>query len=469
MDAEQKFYFDIQCEERGVLQRQCDTVASDEMHDTTFTMKKPIFRNQVQFGRKITSHFLDKSKFMVMAIAPTQSGKTGSMISTAMFMCKHDEIRLPKENVFVLTGLSSKDWVEQTKDRFPDEISDNVFHRNTLDNFVQKMEHKTNVLIMVDECQYACLPGQALHKAFMKAGLMNLDNILSRNIKILMVSATPDGVVYDINAWKQGSVVEYMHVPDSYVSIHDLFENNQVRQYKDLCGYDKVSETIDESVMDNISALLEFIDINDPKVHLIRTHNSKLHNITMNNFKKCFKEFDFTYLSETSVKMFKIMKEKPEKHTFIFIKEKLRCAHTIDKTYLGILYERHTKTVNDSAMIQGLAGRMTGYHKNTTSIVFTNMNSIHKYKELLNCKFQPDALSYSHQHSTPTRVRGEEDNVEAAEQARENMAKVLQQMMAWNSNSTKKSQPYTKGTFLCAEESHVYKKKVSVSDVTFES
>ena len=297
---------------------------------------------------------------------------------------------------------------------------------------------------------------------------MNLDNILSRNIKILMVSATPDGVVYDINAWKRGSVVEYMDVPDSYVSIHDLFENNQIRQYKDLCGYDRVSQTIDESVMDNICELKEFINENDPKVHLIRTHNSKMHEITMNNFKKCFEDCDYIYLSETVVNMFKILKKKPEKHTFIFIKEKLRCAHTIHKEYIGILYERYTNTVNDSAMIQGFAGRMTGYHKNTTSIVFTNMNSIHKYYELLNCRFQPYAYNRSNTNQMYTKMEDIVD-LETAEQARERMASVIQQMMSWNSNSTKKSEPYTKGTFLCAEQDHVYKKKVDVSEIAFES
>lgn len=456
-----KFYFGLQSDE-VVMKRQTDVMNDEDVYDKTFKLKKPIFKNQVNFGKKITSHFLDTSKFMVMAVAPTQSGKTGSMIATAMLMCKNNKIRLPKENVFILTGLSSKDWIEQTKDRFPDEIAENVFHRNTLDTFVKRVEGKKNVLIMVDECQFACLPGQALHKAFMKAGLMNLETIMTHNIKILLVSATPDGVIYDINAYKQGAVVEYMDVPDSYVSIHDLMDNNQVHQYSDLCGYDRITQTIDESVLDNIKALQEFIDENDPKVHLIRTHNSSLHKITINNFKKSFKDFDYEYLSETSVNMFKILKQKPQKHTFIFIKEKLRCAHTIDKEHLGILYERHTKNVNDSAMIQGFAGRMTGYHKNKTSIVFTNIQSIHKYKELLNSKFQTPMMRQNIQ-------KNKSMDVEEAEEIRERISKVIEELMSWKSNSTKKSEPYTKGTFLCAEEMHVYKKKVSASDIIFES
>ena len=43
------------------------------------------------------------------------------------------------------------------------------------------------------------------------------------------------------------------------------------------------------------------------------------------------------------------------------------------------MYERYTNSVNDSAIIQGLAGRMTGYHNNTDTVIFTNTNTVEKY------------------------------------------------------------------------------------------
>ena len=90
--------------------------------DTSFSLQCPLFPNQINFGKKITKSFLNKNIFMLLAIAPTQSGKTGSMISTIMYMCRNPRIALPKENVFIITGLSSKDWINQTKERFPIEI-----------------------------------------------------------------------------------------------------------------------------------------------------------------------------------------------------------------------------------------------------------------------------------------------------------------------------------------------------------
>ena len=116
---------------------------------------------------------------------------------------------------------------------------------------------------------------------------MDLNYIMEHNIKILFVSATPDGIIYDLNEWKNGVAIEYMNVPEEYVSITNLVERGQVRQYRDLCGYNRLMKCVDEKVFDNIYALGEFLgDI--PKYHLIRTHNGFLHDITIKNFKKCF-------------------------------------------------------------------------------------------------------------------------------------------------------------------------------------
>ena len=79
--------------------------------------------------------------------------------------------------------------------------------------------------------------------------------------------------------------------------------------------------------------------------------------------------------------------KKPDKHTYIFIKEKLRCAKTLNKKYLGILYERFTDKPDDAVIIQSLLGRCTGYNYNGKTICFTNLESVDKYEELWISKF----------------------------------------------------------------------------------
>ena len=74
--------------------------------------------------------------------------------------------------------------------------------------------------------------------------------------------------------------------------------------------------------------------------------------------------------------------KEPSVHTFIFIKQKLSCAKTIVHKHLGVLYERHVKSTSDNrtaTIVQGLAGRLTGYHENKTSVVFTDLEQIKIY------------------------------------------------------------------------------------------
>ena len=86
---------------------------------------------------------------------------------------------------------------------------------------------------------------------------------------------------------------------------------------------------------------------------------------------------------------------KPEKHTFIFIKEMLRCAKTLKKEFIGILYDRYSKNPDDTTIIQGLVGRDTGYDNNGISIIYTNINSIEKYEKLWNSKFEDKTIKWN--------------------------------------------------------------------------
>ena len=65
----------------------------------------------------------------------------------------------------------------------------------------------------------------------------------------------------------------------------------------------------------------------------------------------------------------------------------MRASKTLEKTYVGILYERAVSSSDDSVMIQGLIGRMCGYDDNGTSIIYTNIKGIINYNKLIESKF----------------------------------------------------------------------------------
>jgi hypothetical protein len=92
--------------------------------------------------------------------------------------------------------------------------------------------------------------------------------------------------------------------------------------------------------------------------------------------------------STTDTDVLELIKELPEKHTILFIKEQLRCAVTLTpKSHIGVLYDRYSRSANDDVVVQGLAGRCTGYDNDAGMVVFTHIESIRRYAELVESNF----------------------------------------------------------------------------------
>jgi hypothetical protein len=224
--------------------------------------------------------------------------------------------------------------------------------------------------------------------SFQIADIIDIDSLYKKDIKVVQFTATPLNVSQFDNHY---SSIIVMDPPDSYISIQKLIQQGRVKQYKDLCGklpyidYSKVhfknNKTFvfpPKEVVDNINEIKKFIP-KDHRFHIIRTPPAHLHDVVISNFIQIFGN-SFAYISEMDLDDFDhTLASRPNKHTFIFIKEKLRCAKTIPKKFIGVLYERTSLTVSDHVIIQGLAGRLTGYHDNHDSVVFTNILSIRRY------------------------------------------------------------------------------------------
>lgn len=467
-----------------------------------------MFPNQIRFGKDIANAFGDPKIRSILALAMTQSGKTGSMLSVI------DHV--PHDHMFLITGLSSVEWMDQTKSRFPEKYKNNIFHRNQLPSFVKQVKHLSNVLIIIDENQVAFKKDQTIHKSFVEAGILDLH---ARNIRIVHFTATPSNVEdFDHHAF---SKVVLMTPDSSYVSAFQLLNDRRILEYKDLCGVDKARGTIKQRIMEHAALVKEhaekvrshkflqrmtamilkkhlalqkktstsidklqmkmdktqdilkrsehmlekLVATNDleqvkllirqnqqeletsetalrsseqiktdsaakltdakkalqesdrllkklelektlseqdqlllvggdksivfdhireiqsylgpvPKYHIIRTPHSFYHTLTILHFKRVFKNADFL----SDVDMDELLAKAPLRHTFLFIKEKLRCAKTLNKDHLGVLYERITEKPQMDTIIQGLVGRLTGYHQNKNSVVFSNIELVKEYK-----------------------------------------------------------------------------------------
>jgi len=73
----------------------------------------------------------------------------------------------------------------------------------------------------------------------------------------------------------------------------------------------------------------------------------------------------------------------------------LRCAKTLKKKFIGILYDRYSKNPDDTTINQGLVGRDTGYDNNGISICYTNINSIKRYEQLWESNFEDKTIKWN--------------------------------------------------------------------------
>jgi hypothetical protein len=356
-----------------------------------------LHENQLEMATKIRECFDDRSTLSVSAIAPCQSGKTGTMIALVGEILKHQEILI--ENIFLITGHSSKSWEEQTRTRLPDCLSSRVFHRNRLNQFRVEVSGKTNVLIIIDEMHIAAGDKKTVYDVFKNLGYMDSKNLYEKDIKIAEFSATPDGVIVSRKQWNadQHKIIKGNPGTD-YTSHADYLKNGRMMQSKDLSGFTKNNDPVAKNqAMENVTnlaaSIIEYHGSDNHLYHIIRMpQKTEAQAMLKSNIYECAGN-DFNVLtwdeSKTDISCLDtLLQVKPPKHTFILIKEMLRCADTIEKKFIGDVYERYSKNPSDSAQIQGLAGRVCGYGVPNHIRVYVNVASIKKYIELYEGNFE---------------------------------------------------------------------------------
>ena len=230
--------------------------------------------------------------------------------------------------------------------------------------FIKMVHDLDNVLIIFDESHIANKYGQTLYSLYNILGFFNIKRLYSKNIKIVHFTATPDSLLGHVDIWKNSLKVIRMQVPENYISVETYFERGQIFECKPLIGYH-----------DNIRALLVHMDLDDPFTILYELSWAKHHDL-IQDFRSVFSSFDFQYISEPSYRkngeFYSLLYSKPNKHTFIFIIDKLRCAKSIPLNFLQICYDRFVEQPSSDSVAQGLLGRCTGYHSTTSSLAFSH-------------------------------------------------------------------------------------------------
>ena len=377
-----------------------------------------IYSNQKDVADKVLEKFQIKSKVIQLIISQTQTGKTGCMIEIIKTYINKNKI--PIGNIYIISGLSSTDWKKQVKDRSPGCLENNIYHLNDLQKFKEAVINKKNILLCIDEVQCACLKEQTIIKLMVALG-WTIDKMFENDIKIVQFSATPDGIIFGLlkKQWREEWYsVHIMKEGDNYYGSKKMMLQNKIKQNKDLSGRDKYGnwqihvntdgerETNEKQTEDNILEMInDILSFSVPKYSIIRTSGTNIQyikeNIT-NTINKYYKNTELLNLFDSNIEEYSmdgtiqiindLLKIRPIKHTIILIKEKLKCSHTIVKTYIGVVYERYAKKISDSFIIQGLLGRITGNDGDNDIICYTNLPSIVKYHKLFDSNFSKQSL-----------------------------------------------------------------------------
>ena len=354
-----------------------------------------IHSNQEEAAGQIIPKLIQYNTVMMMILAQMQTGKTGVMAELINQWIEANPDISPK-NIIILSGLSSLEWKEQTQNRMPPTIYNQIFHRNDLDEFSKMMKQRQcsdnmNMLILIDEIQIASQKNQSLHKLFDELNLYDKLGLMTNRIKLVEFSATPNGTLYDLMKWKDNAHKYIMDPGHNYTGCKKLLEQNRIFQFRNL--YNNKTRRAPIAPINEIKQKIEE-HFEEPMYHIIRTPTGQASDTIKDMFKHVFGSsvqiIHYDCSIDTTVKsMDKKMNKKPRKHTFIFIKEMWRCSKTLNKKHLGIYYERYTPQPDDSIIIQGL-GRGCGYDDNGKSIFFTNIGSVEKYITLLTSNFEAD-------------------------------------------------------------------------------
>jgi hypothetical protein len=373
-----------------------------------------------------------------LVIARTQSGKTGSMVEFLALYINSNLI--PIENIYLITGLSSNDWVKQTQTRFPKIIWNNIYHNGQLKKFKEDVRDKENILILIDETQMACKVKQTISAIF-KELQWKLDYMMEKDIKIVQFSATPDGMLFALNEpkWPREHInIHIMNNGLGYYGVKEMLSRRQIYQYADICGRNNDGELIEneEIIYLNIKKILDIAleNFTTPKYILFRIKpQQKIYyenNIceTLNMYyseekRRLFNTQIFHYytMNGNVENLPRFLYNTPDKFTFVMVKEKLKCAQTLEyidendivhdiKCNIGIMVERWTQGVsinksNDSFVIQGFLGRLCGYNSHNT-ICFTNLESINKYEKMWDSEFDTEVIKSSNWNSNSTKQKG---------------------------------------------------------------
>lgn len=332
--------------------------------------KELVYDNQEEAVNEIMTHYIN-GKRCVLLVAQPGIGKTGAAHGTMIRYAQHatlDQAVLTKD-MFLCTGMSDTEWKRQFEKNIIDPFHDNIAHRGVIAKFEEKLANTTNSLVVDDECHIACGPSMVVGRTMRSAGLMDIDELEKRNIRLLKISATPEAVLRDLQAWGSKGAMVVLKPGQKYKGFRTMLDENRIRNSPGLDTYQDVEvlfNLLEDRYRSTTKKYFIFrITHTETRMFLERAANIKGWEHKYHDSVDRVEDID------------KMMEHAPKKHTAIIIKEFWRASKRLIRDHVGATYEPITKIRNSTVTSQGLTARFCDNFEYTGDWLNPSLRPLH--------------------------------------------------------------------------------------------
>ena len=345
----------------------------------------------------------DSGKQVVCLIAQPGTGKTGASLEITYRMGTHpsDDKIIDLNNNIMLCGMNDKGWKTQMKENMLPLLKDNIYHRGELKQkpVTKKLQELENGLIGIDECHIASGTKMTIDTELKKAGLLNINYLIDKNIKLLIISATPESMLDDINKWGDKAKLVILKPGPLYKGFQVMIDEGRIRDAPELTTETHVKNFLDifEERYHGVSKRFFIMrGLTDDVLHWIHSYS------VLNHWAK-LRHYDSVDAIED---IDELMASSPDKHTIISIKEYWRASKRVKHTWIGGTYEKPPKQRNTSATAQGLTARLCDnfeyegelLNQDFRPLHFCDVTAIEEYLNWYNNECNYSAVTYTSAH-----------------------------------------------------------------------
>lgn len=352
--------------------------------------KKFIYPNQQEAADKCIEAYKNGA-VAVCLIAQPGTGKTGTAQAVMIHMTTNlnDEEIIYSDNIINCTGMSDNDWEQQFKNSVLPAFRDNIFHRQNLIRQKDKLSSLEDGFLISDECHIASGSKMTIAKTLKEAGILDLNVLEMRNIKMLDISATPDAVLHDYEKWGNKCAIVKIKPGPSYKGFEVMLNENRIidaANLEDIEDYYELLEFLDERYKNTTKKYFPFRLLDEVKINILQNVcDDKDWNYLNHNSDERINEIDT------------LMKNPPTKHTIIFIKGFWRASKRILMKHIGATYEAKPRQRDVTVTSQALTARFCDNYEysgdqldiNLRPLHYCDKGAIEQYIEWFNndCKF----------------------------------------------------------------------------------